>query len=376
MEGALPSLIELLRVASHRGGFLEVRLISDPSEELLDREADLVARSACRTSSSNWANILTSKHEVSKDSVKPRRGYLAELTIEATARSFTSAATTTTTGSPPNARPLVDPPTPQPAEAASSVEALARAGVVDSAENSVDFNFFEEEFQVQLALAISVSDPDAREDPETAQIKAAKQISLGRSPSETLVDSIALQIIILLNYDEKVMDGFYDVYGITSNSAVQGKIPLLLELQAISVSDNVEYEVILVNRGIDPDLHEIEERVYAISVEHRVLEQGPIIGGLIQKIADLVVDRMGGPVSDADEMLKRWTLRGYELRNSLNSIILPLGCLDVGLSRHRALLFKVVLADRIDLPCMLIKGSYYTGTDEGAVNLIRFGNGR
>ncbi|PSR89313.1 Serine/threonine-protein kinase [Actinidia chinensis var. chinensis] len=276
-----------------------------------------------------------------------------------------------------NARPLVDPPTPQPAEAASSVEALARAGVVDSAENSVDFNFFEEEFQVQLALAISVSDPDAREDPETAQIKAAKQISLGRSPSETLVDSIALQYwnYNFVNYDEKVMDGFYDVYGITSNSAVQGKIPLLLELQAISVSDNVEYEVILVNRGIDPDLHEIEERVYAISVEHRVLEQGPIIGGLIQKIADLVVDRMGGPVSDADEMLKRWTLRGYELRKSLNSIILPLGCLDVGLSRHRALLFKV-LADRIDLPCMLIKGSYYTGTDEGAVNLIRFSNGR
>ena len=96
-----------------------------------------------------------------------------------------------------NARPLVDPPTPQPseaeAEAASSSLALERTGVVDSAENSVDFNFFEEEFQVQLALAISVSDPDAREDRETAQIKAAKQISLGRSPSETLVDSIALQ---------------------------------------------------------------------------------------------------------------------------------------------------------------------------------------
>ncbi|XP_057478371.1 probable serine/threonine-protein kinase SIS8 [Actinidia eriantha] len=277
-----------------------------------------------------------------------------------------------------DARPLVDPPTPQPASASasSSASALARAGVVDSAENSVDFNFFEEEFQVQLALAISVSDPDAREDRETAQIKAAKQISLGRSPSETLVDSIALQYwnYNFVNYDEKVMDGFYDVYGITSNSDVQGKIPLLIDLQAISVSDNDEYEVILVNRGIDPALHVLEERVYAISVEHRVLEQGPIISGLIQRIADLVVDRMGGPVSDADEMLKRWTFRGYELRNSLNSIILPLGCLDVGLSRHRALLFKV-LADRINLPCMLIKGSYYTGTDEGAVNLIKFDNG-
>ncbi|KAL6980046.1 mitogen-activated protein kinase kinase kinase [Sarracenia purpurea var. burkii] len=260
--------------------------------------------------------------------------------------------------------------------ASTSAPALTRTRAVDSAENSVDFNFFEEEFQVQLALAISVSDPDSREDPETSQIKAAKQISLGCAPSETHVQSLSLQYwsYSFVNYDEKVMDGFYDVYGITSNSCVQGKIPLLLDLQAISVSDNVDYEVILVNRAIDPSLHELEEKVYGISVEHRVLEQGPIISGLIQEIADLVVDRMGGPVSDADEMLKRWTLRGWELRNSRNSIILPLGCLDFGLSRHRALLFKV-LADRINLPCMLIKGSYFTGTDEGAVNLIKFGNG-
>lgn len=145
-----------------------------------------------------------------------------------------------------------------------------------------------------------------------------------------------------MNYDEKVMDGFYDVYGIPSNSGVQGNMPLLLDLQAISVSENVNYEVIIVNRAIDPALRELEERVYAISVDQRVSEQGSI-GGLIQKVADLVVSRLGGSVSDADEMMKRWTLRGFELRNSLNSIILPLGCLDVGLSRHRALLFKVVI---------------------------------
>ncbi|XP_022754663.1 serine/threonine-protein kinase EDR1-like [Durio zibethinus] len=73
-------------------------------------------------------------------------------------------------------------------------------------------------------------------------------------------------------------------------------------------------------------------------------------------------------------MLRMWTSRSYELRNSLNTVILPLGRLDIGLSRHRALLFKV-LADRINLPCMLVKGSYYTGTDDGAVNLVRINNG-
>ncbi|KAI7988095.1 hypothetical protein LOK49_LG13G02249 [Camellia lanceoleosa] len=46
-----------------------------------------------------------------------------------------------------------------------------------------------------------------------------------------------------------------------------------------------------------------------------------------------------------------------------------------GLVATRAVDSVEVLADRIDLPCMLVKGSYYTGTDEGAVNLIKFDNG-
>lgn len=42
-----------------------------------------------------------------------------------------------------------------------------------------DFSLFEEEYQVQLALAISASDPDGLEDPDSVQIKAAKRMSLG-----------------------------------------------------------------------------------------------------------------------------------------------------------------------------------------------------
>lgn len=93
---------------------------------------------------------------------------------------------------------------------------------------------------------------------------------------------------------------------------------------------------------IDPELQELEKRVYNIYVQCRAFGHGPVLSGMIQKIAEIVVNRMGGPVADAEEMLRMWTLRSYELRNSLNTIILPLGRLDVGLSRHRALLFKVV----------------------------------
>ncbi|KAF5467993.1 hypothetical protein F2P56_012191 [Juglans regia] len=262
----------------------------------------------------------------------------------------------------------------------SVVDRTAGDGGGGGGDGCVDFNFMEEEFQVQLALAISASDPDAREESETAQIDAAKQISLGCSApvsdSQAIVKFSSLRYwnYNVVSYHEKVMDGFYDVYGITSKLDTQGKMPLLVDLQAISISDNVDYEVIFVNRLVDRELQKLEKIACTISKEYRVSEQGQILSGLIQKIADLVVDRMGGVVLDADEMLRRWNTRSYELRNSLNTIILPLGCLDVGLSRHRALLFKV-LADRINLPCTLVKGSYYTGTDDGAVNFIKMDDG-
>ena len=55
------------------------------------------------------------------------------------------------------------------------------AGVNVRGTNPRDFNFFEEEFQVQLAMALSASDP--WKDDESDQIKVAKQLSLACSPS-------------------------------------------------------------------------------------------------------------------------------------------------------------------------------------------------
>ncbi|KAL7187189.1 hypothetical protein ACSBR1_037292 [Camellia fascicularis] len=105
-------------------------------------------------------------------------------------------------------RPQTAEVTPPPSSSSASLEsALMRIRAVESAENSVDFNFFEEEFQVQLALAISVSDPDSREDPETVQIKDAKQISLGCVPSETLTESLSSVLGCLLEDDSSWCNG-------------------------------------------------------------------------------------------------------------------------------------------------------------------------
>lgn len=67
-----------------------------------------------------------------------------------------------------------------------------------AAGDGVDFNLMEEEYQVQLAMAISVSDPDPRENADTAQLDAAKRISLGVSAApvtnaDSAVDFLSLR---------------------------------------------------------------------------------------------------------------------------------------------------------------------------------------
>lgn len=287
----------------------------------------------------------------------------------------TTTATSSSSSSPPSVSSSSD-------RTAATTTTTAENFVVDvNRRNPADFNLIEEDFQLQLAMAISASDPETRNNDESdQQIMAAKQLSLACSPSvpdnERLSEFVSLKYwnYNVVQYDEKVVDGFYDVYAITSHSVAQGEMPLLVDLQAISISSNVEYEVVLVNRAVDVQLQQLENKVYALSVECKVLGHVMSLDELIQRLANLVVDRMGGPVANAEEITKRWGVRSSQLRASLNTIVLPLGCLDVGLSRHRALLFKV-LADRINLPCMLVKGSLYTGTDEGAVNLIKYKDG-
>ncbi|XP_057799671.1 probable serine/threonine-protein kinase SIS8 [Salvia miltiorrhiza] len=268
---------------------------------------------------------------------------------------------------------------PSPSPSPSPLPDLPQAAS-SSSENEgsgTNFNYLEEEFQMQLALAISVSDPGQTcVDSETAQINAVKQISLGRSPSQSLAEFLSLRYwsCNVVNYDEKVIDGFYDVCGIDSSLMVQTKMPSLVDLEAISVLNNVDFEVVLVNRGADLELRRLEEIVHFMSIECLALNTSQSTSSLVQKIADLIVERMGGPVSDVEEMFWRWRARSQELRVNFNTVILPLGSLDIGHSRQRALLFKV-LADRVNIPCKLIKGSYHTGTDDGAVNLIKLDSG-
>eukprot|EP01018_Ginkgo_biloba_P004723 Gb_28014 [translate_table: standard] len=230
-----------------------------------------------------------------------------------------------------------------------------------------------EEYQIQLAMALSVND-----DPGLVQIGDTKQISLD---SRSSTENIPAEVVAYrywnynaLNYDEKVVDGFYDLYGVVSDSTSE-KMPSLVDLQGTPVSNSISWEAVLVNRTTDSDLVKLEQKALSLAIESRVGLQGLLRSGLVQKIANLVADYMGGPVGDPDQMLKCWRTTSKGLRDTLDNMVLPLGCLRVGLARHRALLFKV-LSECVGIPSRLIKGRDYMGTDDGALNIIKGDDGR
>lgn len=142
----------------------------------------------------------------------------------------------------------------------------------------------------------------------------------------------------MLDYEERVADGFYDVYGLGSNATMQGKMPSLADIEGNSGSSN--FEVVMVNRKIDPALEELLQISHCIALDCPVTE----VGVLVQRLAELVTQHMGGPVKDANIILAKWMERSTELRTSLHTSVLPLGSINIGLSRHRALLFKVSIS--------------------------------
>ncbi|KAL5070480.1 hypothetical protein RYX36_021367 [Vicia faba] len=225
-------------------------------------------------------------------------------------------------------------------------------------------------------LAISASNSEFRgDDPEKDQIHAATLLSLGGHRIDSNKDDVAEALsrqyweYNVLDYEEKVVDGFYDIYGLYNDPAMQGKMPSLADLETNSGGSS--FEVVIVNRTIDPALDELVQIAHCIALDCHVSK----IGILVQRLAELVTSHMGGPVKDANIILTKWTERSTELRTSLHTSVLPLGSLDIGLSRHRALLFKI-LADNIQMPCRLVKGSHYTGVEDDAVNIIKLDDER
>lgn len=141
----------------------------------------------------------------------------------------------------------------------------------------------------------------------------------------------------VLDYEEKVVDGFYDVYTLFTDPASRGKMPSLTELETIPGSS--DFEGVIINRRIDPSLEELMQIAHCITLDCPASE----INLLVLRLSELVTEHLGGPVKDANIILAKWMEISNELRTSLHTSVLPIGSLKVGLSRHRALLFKVMI---------------------------------
>lgn len=152
----------------------------------------------------------------------------------------------------------------------------------------------------------------------------------------------------VLDYEEKVMDGFYDVLSISP--AVRGKMPSLTDLETNPASSG--FEAVIVNQAIDPALEELVQVAQCIALDCPATD----VGILVQRLAELVTGHMGGPVKDANIVLAGWMARSTELRTSLHTSVLPIGSINIGLSRHRALLFKVSIISLVTSPCMVLSG--------------------
>lgn len=139
----------------------------------------------------------------------------------------------------------------------------------------------------------------------------------------------------VLDYEERVEDGFYDVYSLCNDAVMQKKMPSLADIEGNPESCN--FEIVVVNRKIDAVLEELLQIAQCIALDCPVSK----VGVLVQRLAELVMGHMGGPVKDANIALAKWMERSRELRTSLHTCVLPLGSINIGLSRHRALLFKV-----------------------------------
>ncbi|KAL2608857.1 hypothetical protein R1flu_027430 [Riccia fluitans] len=237
----------------------------------------------------------------------------------------------------------------------------------------------EEEYQVQIAMALSVSNSymsnNVVDEAEKVQIEVAKRISLGLSPSsgKSQADIVSYRYWAcnMVDYDEIIPDGFYDVSGVLSESYLSERMPSLSKLTRLSISESSKIEAVLVDRSLDPDLVSLEERVVSLSISPELGLKGSLKTELAQKIALIVVEHMGGPVGSDTEMLDRWRKASWDIKKNAQNVVLTLGGLTIGLTRHRALLFKV-LADRVGLRCQLVKGGHYQGfEEEGAVNIVK-----
>ena len=234
----------------------------------------------------------------------------------------------------------------------------------------------EEEYLTQLAIALSVSESErahARRDREDRDVELAKQASLdqarGPRPGHRRTPSQAAATLAgiywregRLEYTERVQDGFYDACGVypevgdaCDGAPGCGTIPPLDVLGGLGAVEGDDRYVLLVDHTQDHRLVSLESK----AVEQACAEADDLTR--ILALMQLVADSMGGYSGDIGE---QWRRDSADLKRARGSPVLLLCSCSFGLSRHRALLFKV-LADALGIECQLIQTRFFETDNPG-----------
>ncbi|XP_042943614.1 serine/threonine-protein kinase CTR1-like [Carya illinoinensis] len=230
----------------------------------------------------------------------------------------------------------------------------------------------EESYQLQLALALRLpSEATCVEDPNFLDLVPDE--SAPRTSSAEVM-SHRFWVNGCLSYFDKVPDGFYLIHGmdpyawaICPDLQESGRIPSIESVRSVRSASDSSIEVVLIDQRTDTSLKELQDRVLSISSSCITTKE------VVNQLAKLVCNLMGGSASMGEnDFVPIWKECSDDLKDSLGSVVVPIGSLSVGLCRHHAILFKV-RPDTIDLPCRIAKGCKYCTRDDAPSCLVRFG---
>lgn len=171
----------------------------------------------------------------------------------------------------------------------------------------------------------------------------------------------------VLEYEDRIDDNFCDVWGEFPEVCNPGSFPSLKPLKRLRLEDDDPREVVLFTSTRDSIFPLLEEAAHRAML--RLMPQGKI--ACIQGLAQIVAAQLGGAVSAERLLYKKWQKSSQRAKQRFKSVVYPIGKLRVGLSRHRAFLFKA-LADRMHISCRLVRGPPYRPSHVQAVSLVRF----
>eukprot|EP00798_Chlamydomonas_sp_ICE-L_P014003 gene14003-19937_t len=158
-------------------------------------------------------------------------------------------------------------------------------------------------------------------------------------------------------YKDFLEDGFYAIFG-----DFPGKIMDRWPGQARTIS-----HIWTCLDIVDSNLCILEKDAAEAVAKESTSGGGP--EAKIKALATVVSNHMGGPYDTEDDLNKLWI--ATRKSNSIQrSVVLHLGLIRVGTSRHRALLFKL-LADSLSIENQLLRAEYLGGPDGAAMNMVK-----